>query len=156
MICEEHNKDLEAFCFSDYKLILDQRSAIDTTVYQIYQAAFSRMPDTEGFIYWANAADEMGLSALDIARSFVGSQEFALKYGFSQSNALVLPDNSSFINRLYTNALGRAPDAEGLNYWVKQADAGRSREQLLVDFATSPENVKLTGAHTADHIYWTV
>lgn len=148
--------NVERLYFSDYKLILDQRSAIDTTVYQIYQAAFSRMPDTEGFIYWANAADEMGLSALDIARSFVGSQEFALKYGFSQSNALVLPDNSSFINRLYTNALGRASDTEGLNYWVKQADAGRSREQLLLDFATSPENVNLTGAHTADHIYWTV
>lgn len=39
--------NVERLYFSDYKLILDQRSAIDTTVYQIYQAAFSRMPDTE-------------------------------------------------------------------------------------------------------------
>lgn len=149
-------KDIEQLKFTDYTLVLNQISEIATSIYQIYQAAFGRMPDNAGFNYWATLADEKGLSALDVAKSFAASPEFTQKFGLPSGAALTINSNSDYINKLYTNVLGRMPDSVGHDYWLKQADAGRSYEQLLVDFATSSENVDLTGLHTMDHIYWTV
>lgn len=142
-------KNVEKLNFSDFTLVLDQTSAVDTTVYHLYQAAFARIPDTAGFQFWANLADQQGLTAQQLATNFINSAEFTSKFG-------VNPTNAEYVTKLYTNVLGRAPDQEGLNFWIKQADAGLSHEQLLVNFATSNENVQLTGQHTADHVFWTV
>jgi hypothetical protein len=134
--------------FSDYTLVFDKTAPVDTLVYQIYQAAFARTPDNGGFRYWTETAEKQGLSALQLANSFTHSQEFLQKFGQN-------PTNQDYVTKLYSNVLGRAPDKRGLDYWVHQADTGRSHEQLLVDFATSPENVQLTGLHTANYVYWT-
>lgn len=134
--------------FSDYTLVFDKTAPIDTTVYQLYQAAFARTPDNGGFRFWTEAAEKQGLSPLQLANNFSSSHEFLQKFGQN-------PTNLDYVTKLYTNVLGRAPDKGGLDYWTHQADAGRSHEQLLVDFATSQENVQLTGIHTANHVYWT-
>jgi hypothetical protein len=49
---------------------------------------------------------------------------------------------------------GRQPDQSGLNYWIGQANAGQSHDQLLVNFATSAENVQLIGGHISNG-FWT-
>src|SRR5579871_2287750 len=84
---------------------------------------------------------------LALADAFLAAPEFALKYGAN-------PSNLQYVTELYTNVLGRAPDQAGLNYWVGQADAGQPRDQLLIDFAISQENVNLIGSHIT-HGYWT-
>jgi hypothetical protein len=122
-------------------------NAANDTIYRIYQAAFARSPDKAGFVYWTNEATSKNLDSLTIANAFTHSQEFQQKFGTN-------PSNTEYITKLYENVLGRAPDQDGLNYWVHQADSGRSDEQLLVDFANSPENVQLTGIHTTNG-YWT-
>ncbi len=120
----------------------------DHLVYMLYQAAFNRMPDYSGFEYWAGQADAHQLTALQLADQFLAAPEFAANYGAN-------PSNDAFVTALYGNVLGRAPDAAGLAYWEAQANAGMARDQLLVDFATSTENVQLTAQHTANGFWVT-
>jgi hypothetical protein len=133
--------------FSDATLVFDLQSSQDLLVYELYQAAYARTPDNAGFRYWAGFADANQSSALTLADAFLSAPEFTQKYGANSSN-------TTYVTELYTNVLGRAPDQAGLNFWIGQANSGLARDQLLVDFATSTENVQLIGAHTA-HGYWT-
>jgi hypothetical protein len=128
-------------------VVFDLQSSEDLLVYELYQAAYDRPPDNAGFRYWANEADAESLTALQLADQFLAAPEFTQKYGAN-------PSNQAFITELYTNVLDRSPDQAGLAYWLGQANAGQPRDQLLVDFATSAENVQLIGAHTANG-YWT-
>jgi len=133
--------------FSDITLVFDLHSAQDLLVYELYQAAYGRTPDNAGYRYWANVADVNHSSALSLADAFLAAPEFTAKYGTNISNL-------QYVTELYTNVLGRTPDQAGLNYWVGQANAGQPRDQLLIDFATSPENVNLIGSHV-DNGFWT-
>jgi hypothetical protein len=133
--------------FSDVTLVLDLTSSQDMQVYELYQAAFDRLPDDAGFRFWAGVADSTQTSALSLADAFLASPEFAQRYGTDLSNA-------QYLTELYTKALNRMPDAAGFNFWLDEANAGVPRDQLLVDFATSPEDVQLIGPHV-DHGFWT-
>jgi hypothetical protein len=133
--------------FSDYTLVFDLHSSEDQLVYELYQAAYDRVPDNAGYRYWATVATANQMTPLQLADQFLAAPEFTQLYGAN-------PTNLQYVTELYTNVLGRAPDQAGLNYWVGQANAGQPRDQLLIDFATSPENVSLIGPHIADG-YWT-
>ena len=139
--------NVEQVKFTDVTLVFDLHSAQDTLVYEIYQAAYARMPDNAGFRYWATVADAQNTSSISLADSFLAAPEYAQRYGTNVSNA-------AYIQALYTNVLGRAPDQAGLDYWIGQADAGQPRDQLLVNFAISNENVQLIGSHISTG-YWT-
>ena len=127
-------------------LVTNLHSSEDNLVYLLYQAAFDRIPDYAGFEYWAAYADHNNPTALQLADIFMASAEFTTKFGAN-------PSNDAFVTELYTNVLGRTPDAAGLAYWEAQANAGTPRDQLLVAFATSTENLALTAPHTANG-YW--
>ncbi len=133
--------------FSDITLVFNLHSSEDTLVYELYQAAYARIPDFAGFEYWAGVADANNTSALALADAFLAAPEFAQKYGAN-------PSNTAYVTELYSNVLGRAPDQAGLAYWVSQANAGTPRDQLLVDFAVSQENVNLIAPHISNG-YWT-
>ena len=120
----------------------------DVLVYELYQAAYARMPDKTGFTYWPNQADTNNLSATSLAQAFLTAPEFIQKYGAN-------PTNTAFVTSLYTNVLGRTPDASGLNFWISQANSGASKDSLLVFFATSAENANLIGSHV-NAGFWTV
>jgi hypothetical protein len=133
--------------FSDITLVFNLHSSEDTLVYELYQATYARTPDLAGFTYWAGVADANNTSALALADAFLAAPEFTQKYGAN-------PSNTAYITELYTNVLGRTPDQAGLNYWIGQANSGTPRDQLLVDFAVSQENVNLIAPHIS-HGYWT-
>ena len=133
--------------FSDYTVVFDLVSSQDKLVYELYQAAYGRAPDNTGFRFWAGQADATGMSALKLADAFLAAPEFTRMYGAA-------PTNAQYVNELYANVLGRAPDAAGLAYWTGQANAGLAHDQLLVSFATSAENVQMVGAHTTSG-FWT-
>lgn len=133
--------------FTDYILAFDLHSSQDLLVYELYQAAYGRIPDNGGYRYWAELSDAQHYSAQYLADAFLAAPEFAQKYGAN-------PSNQVFVTELYANVLGRQPDAGGLNYWVAQANAGAAHDSLLIAFATSAENVNLVGAHTGNG-YWT-
>lgn len=47
---------------------------------------------------------------------------------------------------LYTNILGRAPEASGKAFWQGELDQGLARAAVLASFSESPENMKIVGA----------
>jgi len=98
---------------------------------RLYFAAFQRIPDYGGLLYWVNVHAQ-GTPLATIADAFATSPEFLATYG-----AL---SNEAYVTLLYQNVLGRAPDAGGLAYWVGQLDSGtKTRGDVLAGFAESAE-----------------
>ena len=140
--------NIERVDFTDGDLIYDiPFSADPALVYRVYQAAFARVPDEAGFRFWEGAHRNNGLPFLDMAAQFRNSPEFAQKYGANVTN-------NNYVSVLYTNVLQRTPDAAGLAYWQAVLNGGaETRDQLLLEFASSPENVTLT-APNINNGYW--
>ncbi len=111
---------------------------LDGEVGRLYTAYFLRDPDASGFQYWLEQrARGLGLNA--ISSEFARSGEFVNRYGSLS--------NDAFVELVYRNVLGRAPDAAGLRYWSSQLRNGRSRGDVMVGFSESPEFV--TASRTA-------
>lgn len=146
---------VEFLQFSDKTIFVENND--NANIARLYSAAFDRAPDLPGLSFWedvysrsiSSAAKSAGYyvalaqtntgSGGSIATGFMQSSEFQNKYG-----AL---NDSAFVNLLYQNVLGRAPDQAGLDFWVNQlGPAHQTREVVLVGFAESPENVAKTSA----------
>jgi hypothetical protein len=97
---------------------------------RLYWAFFNRIPDYGGLTYWTNAY-RSGTPLGTIASAFASSPEFIGTYG-----AL---SNEAYVNLVYQNVLGRAPDIGGLAYWTGQLNNGLSRGDLMVGFSESAE-----------------
>lgn len=52
--------------------------------------------------------------------------------------------------RLYKSAFNRAPDQEGLGFWITQMDHGMSLKEVASLFLTSPEFARTYGSATSD------
>lgn len=113
-------------------LDIDGPGGLGGQTYRLYQAAFDRAPDHEGLGFWMHAL-EQGVSLRHVAGEFLTSPEFRQLYGYNTTN-------EEFATQLYKNVLHRAPDAEGLYFWLDALDHGAPRANLLVDFSESPEN----------------
>ena len=73
-----------------------------------------------------------GNSLEAISDIFAGSAEFSIRYGSL--------DNAQFVNRVYANVLGRAPDAQGFAFWRGQLDSGAmTRGQVMLAFSEGTE-----------------
>lgn len=95
------------------------------SVVEVYIASFNRAPDALGLAYWGSVLKD-GMSLVAIARSFFTQPETIAKYPWSMSN-------TDFVTTVYSNVLGRAPDAAGLNYWAGELALGHaSRNTFLV------------------------
>uniref|UniRef100_UPI00286D38DB DUF4214 domain-containing protein n=1 Tax=Brevundimonas sp. TaxID=1871086 RepID=UPI00286D38DB len=104
-------------------------------VARLYDAAFDRVPDQGGIVYWRGTLDAGG-SLFSIANAFVSSQEFQDRYG-----AL---NNTQFIDQLYRFTLNREADAFGRQVWIDRLNAGTTRAEMVVIFSESVEHVNLT------------
>ncbi|GAB2840390.1 hypothetical protein GCM10027277_04180 [Pseudoduganella ginsengisoli] len=123
---------IERVQFADGALAFDT-SGTAGQAYRLYRAAFNRTPDDKGLGYWIYQIDK-GLALHDAAGSFVGSTEFKERYGASTTDA-------AFVDLLYQNVLHRAPDASGAAYWNNVLHGGEPRENVLMYFSESTENV---------------
>ncbi len=108
---------------------LDATQNVDPAA-RLYWAYFVRRPDAAGLQYWVGQR-RSGVSLQRISTSFASSPEFRSRYGSLS--------NRQFVDLVYRNVLGRAPDASGLSYWVRELDRGVSRGQVMVGFSESPE-----------------
>ena len=69
---------------------------------------------------------------LTTSDAFAGSVEFQQRYG-----AL---SNGEFVNLIYQNILGRAPEPDGYNFWKGKLDSDQStRGQVMIGFSESEE-----------------
>ena len=124
----------------DIKGTFDQVTGLNTDsgrMFRLYNASFKRLPDSDGLEYWINQFSSGANSIRVVASSFLGSAEFAERYGSNVTD-------EKYVTTLYQNVLGRAPDTSGLNYWLGQLSSGaETRYEALLGFAESAENKAL-------------
>ena len=124
----------------DIKGTFDQVTGMNTDsgrMFRLYNASFKRLPDPDGLAYWIDNFSSGRNTIRVVASSFLGSAEFAERYGDNVSD-------STYVNTLYKNVLGRDADTGGLNYWLGQLNSGaETRYEVLLGFAESAENKTL-------------
>jgi hypothetical protein len=125
---------IEVLAFADGRLVFDEADPA-AQVMRLYQAALGRQPDPLGREDWT-AKLQQGVPLFKLAEGFLGSEEFLARFG--------RPDDAGFITRAYQQALGRDPDAAGLDFWQAKLAGGMSRAEMLVGFSESQENHALT------------
>ena len=81
---------------------------------------------------------------MQVAQAFTQSPEFQQDYG-----SMTVSD---FVSKLYQDALHRAPDAGGSQYWTNALQGGESQASVLVGFSDSLESREQTAAAT--HANW--
>ncbi|SFP88268.1 protein of unknown function [Butyrivibrio proteoclasticus] len=104
-----------------------------------YQAMLGRAADSAGYNDWTGRLNN-GMSVNAIFAGFVGSKEFAnlcASYGIAPGTYQITEERdknagvTAFVSRLYTQALGRAYDVDGLNDWCGRINANPSRDNIL-------------------------
>lgn len=130
---EDRLLNVERIRFSDTALAFDI-DGIAGKGFRIYKAAFNRNPDESGLGYWIGQMDG-GMDLLEVSSRFIDSAEFRALYGAN-------PSNADFLTKVYSNVLGRAPDASGYAWWLNamNTDATKTKAKVLADFSESPEN----------------
>lgn len=128
--------DVERIKFSDHSIAFDIDGAAGKA-YRVYKAAFNRDPmsnDLGGLGFWISKIDG-GMSMVEVGARFLDSNEFRALYGNT-------PTNATFLTKVYTNVLGRTPDAEGYGWWLNQLDTNpeKTKAKVLADFAEGFEN----------------
>tara|TARA_B100000214_G_C23948212_1_gene619051 strand:- start:87 stop:1304 length:1218 start_codon:yes stop_codon:yes gene_type:complete len=121
----------------DIKGTFDQVTGLNTNsgkMFRLYNASFKRLPDPDGLEYWIGKYSSGENDDRAVASSFLVSTEFEELYGENISD-------STYVNTLYKNVLGRVADKEGLNYWLGQLNSGvETRYEVLLGFSESLEN----------------
>lgn len=123
--------EIERIQFADLTIDtewLTKAASLDPVQYNdllaMYVAYFDRAPDSLGINYWASRLVD-GMSLVDIAKSFFVQPETIAAYPADMSN-------SAFVTKVYQNALGRDPDAEGLAYWVNDLNKGAQTKDMFM------------------------
>lgn len=95
-------------------------------VVELYIAYFNRAPDAVGLFFWATAFDN-GTSLDEMAALFIDQDETRATYPEGTTN-------TAFAEAVYNNVLGRLPDTDGLNFWVRVLDDGDvARDALILE-----------------------
>jgi len=103
---------------------------------RLYDTAFGRDADPAGFNQLTKGIIN-GLSLQQAAIGFLGSAEFAGRYGAA-------PSDTALVEALYRNTLRRAPDAAGEAQYLRALASGSfSRADLLATFSDSTEHINL-------------
>ena len=124
----------------DIKRTFDQVTGLETDnakIFRLYNAAFKRLPDSDGLKYWIEKYISEENDDRGIAQSFLVSDEFSQRYGANITNA-------KYVETLYVNVIGRDYDQDGYNYWLGNFNNGtETRDEHLLGFAESAENKTL-------------
>jgi len=125
-------RDVERLIFADGHVAIDI-DGVAGQAYRIYRAAFDREPDPTGMGFYLAMMDK-GVSLLDVAASFVASQEFQAMYGSA-------PSNAEIVTRLYKNILHREPEPGGYTFWLGILDDKKATlAEVLEAFSEGFEN----------------
>jgi Ca2+-binding RTX toxin-like protein len=134
---------IERIKFAASMLALDV-DGMNGQVFRLYQAAYDRQPDLAGLGYWIGQADK-GMPLKAIAAAFTSGAEFTALYGAGA-------DDASFLTKVYANVLHRPYDQAGYDFWLGALKNGVTRDEVLINFADSKENVANTATLIANGI----
>jgi Ca2+-binding RTX toxin-like protein len=144
--------DVERVEFSDGALLFDIDSDSLSFAYRIYAAAYGRTPDEAGLRFWVEQLENRGSGLPDfddkafVASFFLSADEFIDLYGAN-------PTNQQYIAALYQNVLGRQPDQAGYDFWLDQIASGQGKDDLLIYFADSEENISNVAPDIDDGVW---
>jgi hypothetical protein len=110
-----------------------ETQSLQAPVVRLYLSCLGRPPDFEGFDYYAGVLSSADQALDSIADEMATSPEFEQRYGNL--------DNRGFVELLYRNVFGRAPEPSAARYWAAELDGGASRAYLLLRLSESPENI---------------
>lgn len=110
-------------------LITHSDEYYDQRIQQAYQDYLGRSADASGLATW-RALLQSGLTDEQLEAAFIGSAEFYNHAGGS---------DRAWVEEMYFDLLGRAPDAAGEAYWTNVLAQGGSRSQVAAGFAASIE-----------------
>jgi hypothetical protein len=100
----------------------------------LYVAGLDRGPDQTGQTHWTGALDA-GAQLEQLARGFLNSAEFALRFGGPNTPV------DAYVAQLYRNLLHREGEDAGKAFWREQLVSGRAdKADVLVGFSESAEN----------------
>ncbi|MDY0202071.1 MAG: DUF4214 domain-containing protein [Tenuifilaceae bacterium] len=91
-------------------------------IVELYSATFNRAADADGVAYWET---QTNLTQEQMANSFVISAEAVALYPTTQTN-------TEYVTAIYNNLFGRAPEADGLAYWVGKLDDGTDKKESMI------------------------
>jgi hypothetical protein len=96
-----------------------------------YQQYMGRAPDGAGLANWVDQLQNHGLSDERLEAFFIGSAEYINNHGGS---------GAAWVEGMYRDLLGRAPDPEGRQTWLNELSSGRQTPlQVAFGFAASAE-----------------
>ncbi len=118
-----------------------------TTLYAVF---FNRAPDQGGFDNWCNFVYNGGHSRHEVLDGFINSAEwsnvcasFGIVSGSSTAPTITVNANQricAFVTALYSEVLGRSPDAAGFNDWTNRiATCQITGKEAAYGFFYSPE-----------------
>ncbi|MEB3881595.1 DUF4214 domain-containing protein [Pseudomonas guariconensis] len=85
---------------------------------ELYTTFFDRAPDAGGLAYWVAQVEGGQITLAQVAENWLNEQpEGVSKFPSGQTDA-------QFIEAMYNNLLGRAPDTGGGQYWLDQLQSG--------------------------------
>lgn len=144
--------DIERVQFSDGSLIFGFDPDNAAFAYRIYAAAYGRTPDEAGLRFWTQVLDQRGDGPPEtsdkqfVAGFFLTADEFVDLYGQN-------PSGEQYVAALYQNVLHRSPDQAGYDFWLDQIASGQSRDDMLIWFTDSDENVANTAPDIDDGLW---
>jgi hypothetical protein len=101
-------------------------------IVRLYVALFDRVPDEAGLDFWVDQL-RAGVSLTTITSGFVGSDEFAARYGAGATGVA----SSVLVTALYANILERSPEPGAISFWT-QAPV----EPAVIGVTQSPEALR--------------
>ena len=132
-----HSQEFEHLCtlfgIKPYSSDTRDDDPVVAFVTRFYQECLHRNPDTAGLNGWVDSLKSGTNTGADVAYGFVFSPEF-LNMNTS---------NQAYLTVLYHAFFDRDPDQGGLQNWLADLNAGKSREAVLNGFVYSQEFVKL-------------
>jgi Ca2+-binding RTX toxin-like protein len=112
--------------------------AMRTEISQLYVSLFGRAPDSEGLGFWVSSYAG-GNTIAKIAQSMYETAPARAYYP-------LFATPSEVVTTFYTNVLGRAPDTEGLAFWVKEFNAAATPGAFFAKLVSNVVNYNGTDA----------
>ena len=107
---------------------------------RLYTKCLGREAEEEGLKFWSLSLTNLEITGTKAAYQFFTSAEFV---GFKTSD-------EEYIERLYETFMGRASDADGMAFWLKELEDGKTRDDVLYGFADSKEFTEICNTYGID------
>ena len=107
---------------------------------RLYTECLGRDPEEGGLKFWSLGLTNLELTGKQAAHEFFFSKEF---------NDFNL-DNEGLLTRMYKTFMGREPDDDGMNYWLKEMENGMTKEQVFNEFVKSKEFTEICQKYAID------